>query len=64
MLMDVDSAFETNAESSEMSSTTLVVGLSVFVILFVLVLLVVNIISNKEEGTLAGIDFNTLSEEK
>ena len=64
MLMDVDSAFETNAESSEMSGTTLVVGLSVFVILFVLVLLVVNIISNKEEGTLAGIDFNTLSEEK
>ena len=47
-----------------MSGTTLVVGLSVFVILFVLVLLVVNIISNKEEGTLAGIDFNTLSEEK
>jgi len=64
MLMDVDSAFETNSESSEMSGTTLVVGLSVFVILFVLVLFVVNIISNKEEGTLAGIDFNTLSDEK
>ena len=64
MLMDVDSAFETNAESSEMSGTTLVVGLSVFVIVYVLVLLVVNVMSNKEEGTLAGIDFNTLSEEK
>lgn len=64
MLMDVDSAFETNAEDSEMSSTTLIIGISVFILLFVLVLVAVNYISNKEEGTLAGIDFNTLSDEK
>lgn len=64
MLMDVDSAFETNAEESGMSSTSLIIGFGAFVVLFVLVLVLVNVISNKEEGTLAGIDFNTLSEEK
>ena len=64
MLMDVDSAFEAKAEESGMSSTSLIIGFAAFIVLFVLVLVLVNVISNKEEGTLAGIDFNTLSEEK
>lgn len=64
MLMDVDSAFEAKAEESGMSSTSLIIGFAAFIVLFVLVLVLVNAISNKEEGTLAGIDFNTLSEEK
>ena len=62
--MDVDSAFEAKAEESGMSSTSLIIGFAAFIVLFVLVLVLVNAISNKEEGTLAGIDFNTLSEEK
>jgi flagellar basal body-associated protein FliL len=60
MLMDTDSAFETNAEASGMSSTSMFMGIGVFIVLFILVLFVINFISNKEEGTLAGIDFNAL----
>tara|TARA_B100000459_G_scaffold147217_2_gene115839 strand:+ start:1284 stop:3227 length:1944 start_codon:yes stop_codon:yes gene_type:complete len=64
MLMNVDSAFDTETEETTVSSSTLFIGFGVFIVLFVLVLFAVNVISNKEEGTLAGIDFNTLSEEK
>ena len=60
MLMDTDSAFETKAEASGMSSTSMIMGIGAFIVLFLLVLFVVNFISNKEEGTLAGINFNTL----
>ena len=60
MLMDTDSAFETKAEASGMSSTSMFMGIGAFVVLFILVLFVINFISNKEEGTLAGIDFNAL----
>ena len=60
MLMDTDSAFETKAEPSGMSSTSMIMGIGAFIVLFLLVLFVVNFISNKEEGTLAGINFNTL----
>ena len=63
MLMDTDSAFETKAEASGMSSTSMFMGIGAFIVLFILVLLVVNFISNKEEGTLAGIDFNTLRDD-
>ena len=63
MLMDTDSAFETKAEASGMSSTSIFMGIGAFVVLFILVLFVVNFISNKEEGTLAGIDFNTLRDD-
>ena len=63
MLMDTDSAFETKAEVSGMSSTSIFMGIGAFVVLFILVLFVVNFISNKEEGTLAGIDFNTLRDD-
>ena len=60
MLMDTDSAFETKSEVSGMSSTSIFMGIGAFIVLFILVLFVINIISNKEEGTLAGINFNTL----
>ena len=63
MLMDTDSAFETKAEVSGMSSTSIFMGIGAFIVLFILVLFVVNFISNKEEGTLAGIDFNTLRDD-
>ena len=63
MLMDTDSAFETKAEVSGMSSASMFMGIGAFVVLFILVLFVVNFISNKEEGTLAGIDFNTLRDD-
>ena len=63
MLMDTDSAFETKAEASGMSSTSMFMGIGAFIVLFILVLLVVNFISNKEEGTLAGINFNTLRDD-
>tara|TARA_B110001450_G_scaffold13645_1_gene12835 strand:+ start:2976 stop:4928 length:1953 start_codon:yes stop_codon:yes gene_type:complete len=63
MLMDTDSAFETKSEVSGMSSTSIFMGIGAFVVLFILVLFVVNFISNKEEGTLAGIDFNTLRDD-
>ena len=62
MLMDVDSAFETDAEETGMASTTIFLGIGVFIVFFVLVLFSVSYISNKEEGTLAGIDFDTLSD--
>ena len=60
MLMDTDSAFETSTESNGMSGTSVFMGIGAFIVLFILVLFVINIISNKEEGTLAGINFNTL----
>ncbi len=63
MLMDTDSAFDTKITTSGMSSTSVVMAIGIFVILFIIVLFVVNIISNKEEGTLAGIDFNTLRDQ-
>ena len=63
MLMNTDSAFETKAETTGMSSTSMFMGIGAFIVLFLLVLFVVNFISNKEEGTLAGIDFNTLHDD-
>jgi len=63
MLMDTASAFETKAEVSGMSGTSMVMGIGAFIVLFILVLFVINVISNKEEGTLAGIDFTTLRED-
>ena len=42
----------------------MVLGLGAFVVLLLVVLLLINFITNKEEGTLAGIDFNALSEEQ
>ena len=63
MLMDTDSAFETKVDSSGMSSNVMFMGIGAFIVLFILVLFVVNIISTKEEGTFAGIDFNTLGNE-
>ncbi len=60
MLMDTESAFETKEEVSGMSSTSMFMGIGAFIVLFILVLFVINFISNKEEGTLAGIDFNAL----
>lgn len=63
MLMDTDSAFEPQSDSTSMPGVSIFMGLGVFIVLFVLVLFAINIISNKEEGTLAGIDFNTLRDE-
>ena len=63
MLMDTDSAFEAKAQATGMSSTSMFMGLGAFIVLFILVLFVVNFISDKEEGTLAGIDFNTLRDD-
>ena len=63
MLMDTDSAFETKVDASGMSSNVMFMGIGAFIVLFILVLFVVNIISTKEEGTFAGIDFNTLGNE-
>lgn len=65
MLMDTASAFETTTEDSGgISSTSMLLGLGAFVVLFLIVLLLINFITNKEEGTLAGIDFNALSDEQ
>ncbi|MAI40536.1 MAG: hypothetical protein CMA09_04500 [Euryarchaeota archaeon] len=65
MLMDTASAYETTTEdSSGISSTSMLLGLGAFVVLFLVVLLLINFITNKEEGTLAGIDFNALTEEQ
>ena len=65
MLMDTASAFETTTEDSGgISSTSMLLGLGAFVVLFLVVLLLINFITNKEEGTLAGIDFNALTEEQ
>jgi hypothetical protein len=63
MLMDTDSAFDVKTESKGMSGTSMFMGIGAFIVLFILVLFVINFISNKEEGTLAGIDFNTLHDD-
>ena len=64
MLMDTASAFVTQEETSTgLSTTTLAFGLLGFIGLFLVVLLVTGAISDKEEGTLAGIDFKTLHDE-
>jgi hypothetical protein len=61
MLMDTDSAFVTqDVASTGITATTLAFGLLAFIALFFVVLMVVGAISDKEEGTLAGVDFNTL----
>lgn len=64
MLMDTASAFEAQEEaSSGISTTMLALGLLGFFALFFVVLMVTGAISDKEEGTLAGIDFTTLKED-
>lgn len=63
MLMDTENAFVTQTESSVgFSTATLAFAVLGLVALFLIVLLVVGAISNKEEGTLAGVDFSTLSD--
>ena len=63
MLMDTAKAFVTQDETSTgLSTTTLAFGLLGFIGLFLVVLLVTGAISDKEEGTLAGIDFKTLQD--
>jgi hypothetical protein len=42
----------------------MLLGVGAFIVLFLVVLLVINVITNKEEGTLAGIDFNTLGDQE
>jgi hypothetical protein len=42
----------------------MLLGVGAFIVLFLIVLLVINVITNKEEGTLAGIDFNTLGDQE
>ena len=64
MLMDTASAFETQSSDTGVSSTSMLLGLGAFVVLFLIVLLVINVITNKEEGTLAGIDFNALGDQE
>lgn len=62
MLMDTENAFVDQIESSSgFSTSTLAFAVLGLVALFLIVLLVVGAISNKEEGTLAGVDFSTLS---
>jgi|TARA_B110000902_G_scaffold259881_1_gene331910 hypothetical protein len=64
MLMDTDNAFVTTGElSSGLSTTTLAVALLGFVVVFFVVLLLTGVISDKEEGSLAGVDFKTLRTE-
>ena len=64
MLMDTASAFEAQEEASSGISTTMIaLGLLGFIVLFLVVLIVTGAISDKEEGTLAGIDFTTLQED-
>lgn len=64
MLMDTASAFEAQEEaSSGISTSMLALGLLGFFALFFVVLMVTGAISDKEEGTLAGIDFTTLKED-
>ena len=64
MLMDTDNAFATTGElSSGLSTTTLAVALLGFVVVFFVVLLLTGAISDKEEGSLAGVDFKTLRTE-
>ena len=63
MLMDTENAFVDQIESSSgFSTSTLAFAVLGLVALFLIVLLVVGAISNKEEGTLAGVDFSTLSD--
>ena len=63
MLMDTENAFVAQTESSiGFSTSTLAFAVLGLVALFLIVLLVVGAISNKEEGTLAGVDFSTLSD--
>lgn len=63
MLMDTENAFVAQTESSSgFSTSTLAFAVLGLVALFLIVLLVVGAISNKEEGTLAGVDFSTLSD--
>ena len=64
MLMDTASAFETQSNDNGVSSTSMLLGVGAFIVLFLIVLLVINVITNKEEGTLAGIDFNTLGDQE
>ena len=62
MLMDTENAFVDQIESSSgFTTSTLAFAVLGLVALFLIVLLVVGAISNKEEGTLAGVDFSTLS---
>jgi hypothetical protein len=63
MLMDTENAFDAQTESSSgFSTSTLAFAVLGLVALFLIVLLVVGAISNKEEGTLAGVDFSALSD--
>ena len=62
--MDTASAFEAQEEaSSGISTTMLAFGLLGFIVLFLVVLMITGAISDKEEGTLAGIDFPTLNQD-
>ena len=64
MLMNTDMAYNEQTDSSSgFSTSTLAFAVLGLVALFLIVLLVVGAISNKEEGTLAGVDFSTLTEE-
>ncbi len=63
MLMDTASAFETQGESSTgLSTTSIAIGVMCFIVIFIVALLVVGAISDKEEGTFAGVDFKTLQD--
>ncbi len=63
MLMDTENAFVDQTESSiGFSTSTLAFAVLGLVALFLIVLLAVGAISNKEEGTLAGVDFSSLSD--
>ena len=63
MLMDTASAFESQDESSTgLSTTSIAIGVMCFIIIFIVALLVVGAISDKEEGTFAGVDFKTLQD--
>ncbi|MCH1422848.1 MAG: S8 family serine peptidase [Candidatus Poseidoniaceae archaeon] len=64
MLMDTASAYESQSNGDGVSSASMLLGVGVFVVLFLIVLLVINVITNKDEGTLAGIDFNSLGDEE
>ena len=64
MLMDTQNAFIDQAESAEgLSASTLAFAALGLVALFFVVLMLVGAISNKEEGTLAGVDFKALADE-
>ena len=64
MLMDTENAFIEQAESSGgLSTSTLAFAAVGRVALFYVVLMLVGAISNKEEGTLAGVDFKALADD-